>query len=1116
MSNLQTKFKPTIISADGANLGSFNDDFILEDRLKVNSVNPIVKDILISSEDRKFYDFPGINIFSLLKATGEYLAGGELRGGSTIDMQLAKLIKGDTKQTFMRKFQDMYLAAAIEDSFRKKYGEENYKDRILLEYLSWAYFGRGKYGINSACEYFFEKTNCDGITMKEAALLIGVLPYPNSYSANEKIANERGDFILEKILTDKNMIRKYGREFIKQQKEQRIVFSNFEPENPFPFIAEAVRKEAEKLVGKRVYTDGITIHTTINYKMQLAGEEAMRVGFENADKLVMPFQTPFRTVIENGVEKKTPVLVDGALVAINPRNGFVRVYVGGRDWNDSQNPFVEAPMQIGSGIKPPIYGTFVQRGEGDKDSIIIDSPLCIPGKCFRNYDGKFKGRIPLWEALRQSRNIPATKILMKAGIGNVMEKFYLLGVTNQLVPNVQFALGASGVSPREITTAIAALSDGYYYPNTLIEYIEDSQGKIIFDNRNRNAAHKAFSRKASGQMTEMMQRVCLPGGTVRKLCETLETYFGVPLNPDVNPKFDFSKHPLNAAPDAMCKTGTESNSTRVGLICTYSDTDSGEMLTVTDYIGYREKPWPMSGKAKITGGVLSAPIHIKFIEMVATPGNKFKSFKDRREELTSGQYKPSIYGRKAHEEDKLIAFGNQKLEEIAVCGENACGDGLMRKLLELEENDFSQIVNSLGIRIPEPRIKYGSRNDIKRKGLAKILNKFMEMRSSHEVTRELSKIEKIADETLNGYNVYTEVCTVGPEKECSTVIQGYEFSKEIKNISYLKVKDCVKDCIVALKYADSKGKLHTYIKDGDSLKDVNVVNAVIKGGAFATSCLNNGINDAQRIELQNMTPHINYARINKEFSYSVMFSGRKIIAAEIRETDSELEVRKISKVVTIDDRCVNDEGYDCQGKEWPTKKGKIFFYNLYDDVNESNVRGIAQIRAKEGTDATAFGRGTVAFVDREYGTMVINYDGYSVQYDGIFTKLKRGDSVNGSELIGEVDNRNNLFIRAIKGEAPLNLRNQQEVYKAFKKNVADITSILPKAKKLKEANIEAEMQYRLRILEFLTTPFDEGQTTGDISNLARPNFFYAGQPIDSNYRENTREFLKAKEGRRFG
>ncbi len=197
--------------------------------------------------------------------------------------------------------------------------------------------------------------------------------------------------------------------------------------------------------------------------------------------------------------------VEGALVALDPRNGAIRALVGGLDFTQSQfNRAAQAQRQPGSSFKPFIYSAALERGL-TAGSVIVDEPVAYydagTGKTWRpgNYDGEFRGPTRLREALAHSRNVVAIRLLETVGVDFTVSHSRLFGLDASRLPrNLSLALGTGSVTPLELAGAYAVFANGgFRIEPYFIERVEDNAGNVVFAAQPAEVCPECLSRPAA-------------------------------------------------------------------------------------------------------------------------------------------------------------------------------------------------------------------------------------------------------------------------------------------------------------------------------------------------------------------------------------------------------------------------------------------------------------------------------------------------------------------------------------------------------------------------------------------------------------------------------------------
>jgi penicillin-binding protein 1A len=212
-------------------------------------------------------------------------------------------------------------------------------------------------------------------------------------------------------------------------------------------------------------------------------------------------------------------IVQGALVALEAHTGYLRALVGGYDFSRSQfNRATQAIRQPGSAFKPIIYATALQKGISPA-RVLVDAPIVheqADGKIWKpsNYDGNFWGPITLAEALAHSRNIIAVKLLEAVGVKNVVEYAKRLGIRSPMAPTLALGLGASGLTPLELTTAYNVFaSQGVHHDPVAVRWVEDAEGQVL--EKHVLLGERVMSEQQAFVMTSMLQGVVQRGTATR-------------------------------------------------------------------------------------------------------------------------------------------------------------------------------------------------------------------------------------------------------------------------------------------------------------------------------------------------------------------------------------------------------------------------------------------------------------------------------------------------------------------------------------------------------------------------------------------------------------------------
>ncbi|HHY47132.1 MAG TPA: penicillin-binding protein 1A [Firmicutes bacterium] len=459
-------------------------------------LSDIPKDLqhaVIATEDVRFYEHHGFDIVAIARALlADLRHAGLVQGGSTITQQLAKNAFLTHEKTFTRKLQEVLYAIQLERRYTK--------DQILELYLNEIYFGHGAYGVEAASQLYFGKHVKD-LSLAECALLAGITRGPGYYSPYEdiKAAERRRATVLA-------LMREQG--YITAEEEARArntpirVVGLKARRNRAPYFVDYVLQQLLARYGQdAVYKGGLKVYTTLDLDMQDAAEKALRnnlpAGKKDAKGLTQP---------------------QGALVALDPTTGYILAMVGGRG-EDQFNRAVQSYRQPGSAFKPFVYAAAIDRGYTPA-TVMVDSPVeyAIAGSkepwTPRNYDNKFRGPMPLRDALEQSINVVAVKLLDEIGVDTAIEYAKRMGITTLVESgrsndrNLSLVLGGltRGVTPLEMARAYGVLATGGIQVDPLaVVRVEDSHGNVLEEHRPQRRI--VLDEKTAYVVTDMLKGV---------------------------------------------------------------------------------------------------------------------------------------------------------------------------------------------------------------------------------------------------------------------------------------------------------------------------------------------------------------------------------------------------------------------------------------------------------------------------------------------------------------------------------------------------------------------------------------------------------------------------------
>ena len=460
------------------------------DPISVKDIPLNVQNAFLAIEDRKFRTHHGFDFMRVGKAIFGYFTRTSKEGGSSITQQLAKNAFLTPERTPIRKFKEAFLAIEIERRYTK--------DEILENYLNTIYFGQGAYGIKNASLTYFGKEP-KNLSIAQSAILASLPKSPSKYS---KIENA-----IPRQRTVLGQMKKYGfiteAEYEKAMNE-KIVFlnnknnkneeENISSTNIAPEFTTIVLSEVKKILkiedgDEKFLFDGYKIYATMDLDIQRAAYKSFNSNYNlrNNQKL------------------------NGALISIDPSNGFVKAMVGGKNYKKGDfNRSINGLRQPGSSFKPFVYLAAIQSGI-PMNAVIEDSPFVTQGWTPKNYDGKYRDSMTLLDAIEISNNIIPVKLLSRVGIDKVEKIWQDAGNTEGDFPkDLTLALGSITTRPIDMAVAYAALANGGYSVKPIYIYkIENKYGEVIYESKIEKK--KIFEPEDVALVTYMLQSAIANG-----------------------------------------------------------------------------------------------------------------------------------------------------------------------------------------------------------------------------------------------------------------------------------------------------------------------------------------------------------------------------------------------------------------------------------------------------------------------------------------------------------------------------------------------------------------------------------------------------------------------------
>ena len=455
---------------------------ITRDKIPAGQVPEQIRQAFIAAEDRRFYEHGGIDGWGVARALVSNVQQRGIReGASTITQQLARMVFLSQETTLIRKVKEALLALKLERQLSK--------ERILEQYVNNVYLGSNAYGAADAAWVYFSKRP-EQLTLPEAALIAGLPPAPSVYSplVNPDLAQQQRRSVL------RNM-REAG--FITQEEEQQANATplNLAPAEPkhfasaAPYFTEWAERELSGILSlDQIERGGLTIRTTLNLDWQRHARQVMR-------------------------EHRPGQEIQGALVAMDPATGQVRVMVGGQSFYDSQfNRASQALRSPGSTFKLFVYTAALREGL-NPSTVFVDRPTCFGEYCPGNFGDKYFGPITMKTAITRSVNTVAVQAMARIGVDPVIETARALGLQGELGRYWPLALGAYEQTLLDMTTAYAAVNNrGVYIAPTPFLSITGPDGEELWNGeRDGRPGRRVLDAQVADTMAWMLQEVVKSG-----------------------------------------------------------------------------------------------------------------------------------------------------------------------------------------------------------------------------------------------------------------------------------------------------------------------------------------------------------------------------------------------------------------------------------------------------------------------------------------------------------------------------------------------------------------------------------------------------------------------------
>jgi penicillin-binding protein 1A len=496
-----------------------------------DDIPPVVRGAILATEDKRFFTHNGVDYFSIPRVIGKVrvgawatrLATGGQRdnmpgraifpqGGSTITQQIVRgvflqhqtsqensyelrspgllpramslLVGARNVNMVIRKREEIRLSLWLEEQMRARFrSKRRAKEEILARYASFVYMGNGQYGFARAAQYYFGRplSTFTAADADKAALLAGIAKSPRDYAPTAHdtgpVQRRRNQTLAlmaaARVISDDQMkaatrrpLPTLARGASRASASSAVVAHVFDE-----LTARYPDVEAEDLLQGR-----IQVHSTVDARVQVIVNGALQHGIERYEQR------------HPGARGFT----QGSVVVLRNHDGGILAEAGGRAFYRGRaasysdfNRVTNSLRQPGSAMKPIVYLAAFEQGDFSLDTLVPDEPISVltgrtgAPKWISNYDGRFKGLIPMRQALAESRNAVAMWITEQIGIDAVLRTARRLGIQTPLHRYATSALGASEVNLLELATAYRTIASGVLAHPYVIREIARESGEVV-------------------------------------------------------------------------------------------------------------------------------------------------------------------------------------------------------------------------------------------------------------------------------------------------------------------------------------------------------------------------------------------------------------------------------------------------------------------------------------------------------------------------------------------------------------------------------------------------------------------------------------------------------------
>ena len=428
--------------------------------VSLDNISDYLVNATIVTEDKNFYKHFAFDLLRIIKAGYINIVNrSTIQGASTITQQYAKNLFLDFEKTWKRKWEELWYTLRIEANYSK--------DDILEGYLNTINYGHGKYGIENASKFYFNKSASE-LSLAEASILVGIPKAPSNYSPiiNYDAAKERQLTVLN-LMVKNGVISEEEKNFAYDEELIFTKSNNNEELTSLMYYKDAVLKELET-INKIPYsysdTKGIRIYTNLDFSAQKNLEDSINNSINDND------------------------LIQVSSVMMNPETGGIIALIGGRDYEKSSyNRATQSKRQVGSTMKPYLYYAALESGFTTSSAFTSEETTFTFSNqedySPKNYNNKYGNRpISMAAAVAYSENIYAVKTHLFLGDDALINVARRVGITSKLEKIPSLPLGTNEINIIEMASGYSAFANlGYKIKPHLIERVEDIDGNILYE-----------------------------------------------------------------------------------------------------------------------------------------------------------------------------------------------------------------------------------------------------------------------------------------------------------------------------------------------------------------------------------------------------------------------------------------------------------------------------------------------------------------------------------------------------------------------------------------------------------------------------------------------------------